>query len=162
MMLVIFLLPSGSRRSARVMPGSVARRPALLRDEQPEPSERLLHSANTLSLGRSSDPTRAAAASCYAGRSIAIQCISCLNGNSKSLAAQGFEWVFQKRIFYALEIFGVKRLKLRHIYAYELQMPKSSFCKVAPKERFNNNLRKLINGIPPFSQSSNEFPQVVF
>jgi hypothetical protein len=30
------------------------------------------------------------------------------------------------------------------------------------KERFKNNLRKLINGIPPFFQSSNEFPQVVF
>lgn len=56
MMLVIFLLPSGSRRSARVMPGSVARRPLLVRDEQPEPSEWLLHSADTLSPGRSSDP----------------------------------------------------------------------------------------------------------
>jgi len=30
------------------------------------------------------------------------------------------------------------------------------------QEGFKKNLRKLINGIPAFSQSSNEFPQVVF
>ncbi len=46
---------------------------------------------------------------------------------------QGFDRVFRKRRFYALEIFGVKRLEFRHIYAYELQIPKSSFCKVAFK-----------------------------